>query len=152
MKFLIGPREERRDRRRQADRRARPTTLWHALRWQGRRRGFQRAGEGHQAYVDRLAWHVVGLAVLVSVGSCLDALLTLLYLQGGGSEANPLMHLTLTHSSTLFLACKISLTMVGVWVLAVHQQWPLATCGLYGLALLYGLLLVYHLMFYVAGA
>jgi hypothetical protein len=93
----------------------------------------------------------VWLAVLVSVCSCLDALFTLLYLQGGGSEANPLMHLTLVHSSTLFLACKISLTVAGVWVLAAHQQWPLATGGLYGLALLYGLLLGYHLLFYVAG-
>jgi uncharacterized protein DUF5658 len=152
MKFLMDPRDEQLDQRRWADRRTRPTTLWSALRWHGRRVGFRRAGEGHQAYVDGLAWHIVGLAVLVSACSSLDALLTLLYVQGGGSEANPLMHLTLMHSSTLFLVCKVSLTVAGVWVLAAHQQWPLATSGLYGLALLYGLLLVYHLLFYVSGA
>jgi hypothetical protein len=101
--------------------------------------------------VDRLAWHIVGLAVLVSVGSSLDALLTLLYVQGGGQEANPLMHLTLLHSSTLFLACKIILTVAGVWVLAAHQQWPLATWGLYGLALLYGLVLGSHCLLYISG-
>jgi hypothetical protein len=99
--------------------------------------------------VDGLAWRVVGLAVLVNLCSSLDALLTLLYLQGGGGEANPLLHLTLLHSSTLFLACKISLTGVGIWALAAHQQWPLATRGLSGLALLYGLVLVYHLLLYV---
>jgi hypothetical protein len=151
MQFPMGPKEEQLERRRQADRRTHPTTLWHALRWHGRRRGFRRAGEGHQAYVDGLAWRVVGLAVLVSVGSSLDALLTLLYVQGGGSEANPLMHLTLVHSSTLFLVCKISLTVAGVWVLAAHQQWPLATSALAGLALLYGLVLGSHCLLYVAG-
>ena len=52
----------------------------------GRRAGlsFRRAGEGHHAYVDGLAWRIVGLAVLVYVSSLLDALLTLLYLEDGG--------------------------------------------------------------------
>ena len=49
-----------------------------------RRTGFRRAGEGHHAYVDGLAWRIVGLAVLVYVSSLLDALLTLLYLEDGG--------------------------------------------------------------------
>jgi Domain of unknown function (DUF5658) len=134
------------DRRRLPDRRACPTTLWSALRWQGRRTGFRRALEGHQAYVDGLAWRVVGLAVLVCVSSVLDALLTLLYLQDGGGEANPLMALILAYNPTLFLPLKISLTGAAVWVLSAHQQWPLAVRGLYGLALGYGAVLVYHLV------
>jgi Domain of unknown function (DUF5658) len=134
------------DRRRHADRRRHPTTLWSTLRWQGRRTSFRRAGEGHQAYVDGLAWRVMGLAVLVDVSSLLDALLTLRYLAAGGGEANPLMHLAITHSQTLFLALKIGLTGVAVWVLAAHQQWPLAVRGLSGLAFGYGAVLVYHLV------
>jgi hypothetical protein len=116
------------------------------LRWQGRRTGFRRAGEGHHAYVDCLERRVVGLAVLVYVCSILDALLTMLHLHEGGSEANPLMHLTLVHSQTLFLAVKIGFTGPVVWFLAVHQQWSLAARGLFGLALGYGTLLVYHLV------
>ena len=134
------------DQRRLADRRARPTTLWSALRWQGRRTGFRRAGEGRQGYVDCLARPTVALAFLVVVGSVLDALLTLLYLQEGGSEANPLMDLTLAHSQTLFLALKIGITGPAVWFLAAHQQWPLAARGLSGLALGYGAVLVSHLV------
>ena len=68
------------DRRWLLDRRHRPTTLWSALRWQGRRTGFRRAGEGHQAYVDGLARPTVVLALCVVGGSLLDALLTLLHL------------------------------------------------------------------------
>ena len=134
------------DRRCLADRRARPTTLRSALRWQGRRTSFRRAGEGHQAYVDSLPWRVGGLAVLIHVCSLLDAMLTLLHLQDGGAEANPLMHLALAHGPTLFLALKVSLTGVAVWFLAAHQQWPLAVHGLHGLALSYGIVLVYHLV------
>ena len=134
------------DRRRVPDRRVRPTTLLSALHGRGRRKGFRRAGEGHQAYVDYLAPRIVGPAVLVYVCSLLDALLTLLHVRDGGSEANPLMHVALIHSPALFLTLKISLTGVAVWFLAIHQQFPLAVRGLHGLALGYGTVLGYHLV------
>ena len=86
------------------------------------------------------------LALFVAASSLLDALLTLLYLEAGGGEANPLMHLAIAHSQTLFLAVKIGLTGSAVWWLAAHQQWPLAARGLSGLALGYGAVLVYHLV------
>jgi Domain of unknown function (DUF5658) len=137
------------DRRRLSDRRSRPTTLWSALRSQGRRTGFRRAGEGHQAYVDCLARRIVLLAFLVYGCSILDALLTLRYLEDGGGEANPLMSLILAHSPTLFLPLKIGITGTAVWWLAAHQQWPLAVRCLYGLALGYGVVLVYHLVLFL---
>jgi hypothetical protein len=133
------------ERRSLADRRARPTTLVSALRWQGRRKGFRRAGEGHRAYVDCLAGRIVGLAVLVCVSSVLDALLTLLHLEDGGCEANPLMYMALAHGPTLFIALKLSITCVAAWFLAAHQQFPLAYRVLHGLALGYGVILHYHL-------
>jgi Domain of unknown function (DUF5658) len=133
------------ERRGLADRRARPTTLVSAMRWQGRRKGFRRAGEGHRAYVDCLAGRIVGLAVLVCVSSVLDALLTLLHLEGGGCEANPLMYMALAYGPALFIALKLSITCVAAWFLAAHQQFPLAYRGLHGLALGYGVILAYHL-------
>jgi hypothetical protein len=67
-------------------------------------------------------------------------------LQQRGQEANPLLALALTGGTVLFLPLKISLTGAGVWVLAAHQQWPLAARGLHALALGYGMVLVYHLV------
>jgi len=139
------PYEPSLERRRLADRRARPTTLMSALRWKGRRKGFRRAGEGRHAYVDCLALRIVVLTVLVCVSSFLDALLTLLHLENGGCEANPLMYVVLAHGTTLFVVLKLSITCVAAWFLAVHQQFPLAYRGLHGLALSYGMLLAYHL-------
>ena len=132
------------DRRRRPDRRARPTTFVRALRWRGRRHSFRRAGEGHKAYVDGLAWPSVVLALLIFVSSLLDALLTLRHLYHGGQEANPLLAMALTNSTLLFLQLKIGLSGVGVWWLAAHQQFPLAQRGLHGLALGYGVVLIYH--------
>jgi uncharacterized protein DUF5658 len=133
------------ERRSLADRRTRPTTFVSAIRWHGRRKGFRRAGEGRYAYVDCLARRIVALAVLICVGSLLDALLTLLHLEDGGGEANPLMHMALAHGTTLFVVLKLSITCVAAWFLAAHQQFPLAYRGLHGLALSYGVLLAYHL-------
>jgi hypothetical protein len=138
--------EQSLERRRLADRRTRPTTLVSAIRWKGRRKGFRRAGEGRQAYVDCLARRIVGLTVLVCVCSLLDALLTLLHLEDGGCEANPLMSVALEHGTTLFVVVKLSITCLAAWYLAVHQQFPLAYRGLHGLALGYGVLLAYDLV------
>ena len=77
--------------------------------------------------------------------SILDALLTLLHLEDGGHEANPLMYVALAHGTTLFVVLKLSITCVAAWFLAVHQQFPVAYRGLHGLALGYGVLLAYHL-------
>jgi Domain of unknown function (DUF5658) len=134
------------DRRRLPDRRAHPTTLWRALRSQGRRTGFRRAGEGHQAYVDGLARPIMALAVFVYGCAILDAFLTLLSLHAGEAETQPLMRRTLVNSPTLMLAVKLGSTGPAVWLLAAHQQWPLAVRSLYGLALVYGAVLVYHLV------
>jgi len=134
------------DRRQLSDRRLQPTSLGSALQLYGRRRGFRRAGEGVNTYVDCLAPRVSGLTLLILMSSILDAYLTILHLQRGGGEANPLMALVLTYGYTPFLAIKIITTGVGTWWLAVHQQFVLAWNALHVLAGVYVLLLMYHLL------
>ena len=140
------PRQPLLDRRRLPDRRARPATLLSAVHERGRRTRFRRAGEGHQAYGACRGRRTVVLALFVCVGSLLDALLTLRHLQHGGQEANPWMALALTYGTPLFLQLKIGMTGGGVWLLAAHQQFPLARRGLHGLTLGYGVVLVSHLV------
>ncbi len=134
------------DRRQLADRRQRPTSLGHALRFLGRRQGFRRAREGRHTYVDCLAPRIVGLAFLVLICSALDAVLTILHLQRGGQEANLIMAWALTHGYTPFIWVKMTVTAAGGWLLAVHQQFPLAWTALHGLAGVYALLLAYHII------
>jgi len=56
------------------------------------------------------------------------------------------MALALTYGTPLFLQLKIGMTGGGVWLLAAHQQFPLARRGLHGLSLGYGVVLAYHLV------
>src|SRR5262245_61337136 len=105
------------DRRGIRDRRARPTTLLSALRWGGRRRGFRRSSEGRRAYVDCLAPTTVAIALFIVISSILDAGFTLMHLQSGGREVNPLMHLALCAGVPVFLGAKTAGTGLGVLVL-----------------------------------
>ena len=134
------------DRRQLDDRRSRSTSFWGALRLRGRRRRFRRVGEGGNVYVDCLVPRISGLAILVLIGSILDAYLTILHLQRGGREVNPLMVFALQHGYGVFIGVKIAVTCAGAWVLAAHQQFLLAWKALHGLAGVYFLLLIYHLL------
>jgi hypothetical protein len=132
------------DRRQQSDRRSHPTTFWSIWRLGGRRKGFRRAGEAYRAYADCPSQRVLVLLFIVIGASVLDALLTLLFLQHGGAEANPLMAVTINYGEAHFVGIKMALTGIGVWFLAAHQHFPLAFRGLHVLATGYvGLLLIH---------
>src|SRR5262245_30762316 len=122
------------ERRRQVDRRVRPTTFWSALRFRGRRKEFRRAGEASHAYTDCASRRAVVLLFFVLGASALDALCTLLFLQRGGQEANPFMALVLSFGQTPFVGLKMALTGIGAWLLVVHYYFPMAYRGLLVLA------------------
>jgi hypothetical protein len=125
------------------DRRSK-TTLWGSLRLGGQRQGARREGEGEDTYIDQPARHVTLLVSIILGSSILDALLTLLYLERGGGEANPLMAVAIHSGHAWFVALKMLLTIVGVIMLAIHQNFRLGLRGLYGLTIIYMALLVYH--------
>jgi hypothetical protein len=76
--------------------------------------------------------------------SVLDALLTLLFIQNGGGEANPFMSFVLTHGPTPFMGIKMALTGFGAWILVAHQYFPIAYRGLIALAGGYTGILLMH--------
>lgn len=133
------------------DRRARPTPLWGTFRMRGRRCGFRREGERRNSYVDRLSIRVVLLSLSIVILSFLDAGFTLLHLELGGWEVNPLMRLALVSGIPFFLTVKICLTGVGVVFLAAHQNFRLSWVALRCVAAVYLWLLAYHIYLYGAG-
>lgn len=137
-------REPTQERRRLPDRRQRPTTLLSTLRWRGRRRGFRRHGEGKNQYVDCPSGRVTCLALAVVLLSLLDAIFTLLHLEQGGREINPIMALVLLLGVPAFLVTKTVLTNLGVLCLVAHQNFRLGRLALEGATAVYSGLLVYH--------
>jgi len=132
------------NRRQQADRRVYPMTLWKALHFGGRRKAFRRMGEGTRTYVDCPSTRTMMLLFIVIGASVLDALLTLLFIQSGGQEANPLMAILINNSEAQFVGIKMTLTGLGAWFLAAHEYFAMAYNGLHVLAVGYvGILLIH---------
>jgi len=131
------------ERRKRHDRRQ-CNTVWASFRFSGRRQEARRYGEGENTYIDRPARHVIILAYMIISCSIFDALLTLLYIERGGGEANPVMAAAIDFSTTAFVGLKMALTIFGIALLAVHQNFRLGLRGLYAMTLIYLVLLAYH--------
>jgi hypothetical protein len=89
--------------------------------------------------------------VFVLTSSALDALFTLLYIQRGGAEANPLMALALNYGIMPFVGLKMGLTGIGTVILATYERAWFGLTSLYLLAALYMGLLIYHTMILLSG-
>lgn len=82
-----------------------------------RRRGPRRAGERAVSGVD---WHHpqwLAIAMLIVLCSCADALLTLVLIEHGAYEVNPLMAPLVGGSALAFALVKFGLTALGVVLL-----------------------------------
>jgi hypothetical protein len=95
-------------------------------------------------YVDCPGTTIVVVALFIVVGSCLDAYFTLLHLQNGAREANPLMNFAIEVGPLFFLALKSAITGAGVLALVAVRQRRLRALGLGTVALCYCVLLTYH--------
>jgi len=133
------------ERRRGPDRRQRPTPVFSRFTLHGRRHAFRRDTEGGNAYVDRYSPAMVVALVAIVALCVLDALFTLLYLQRGGSELNPIMAAAIEVGIVPFLLIKNGLTILGVLFLCLHKNFRLVKPLILGILLLYVLLLGYHL-------
>jgi hypothetical protein len=133
--------EERRSGR---ERRGQPTPALSSFWGNRRRRSGRRKGESDRTYVDTFSPRDVALLLGIFVLNIFDAFFTLLWIQRGGSEANPFMAFLLEIGEGAFLLQKC--IVVGVWliVLVIHKNFRLARIGLYSLAGVYSLLILGH--------
>jgi hypothetical protein len=115
-----------------------------------RRRGPRRIDERTLNAVD---WHHpqwLAVSMLIVIGSCTDALLTLVLVERGlAVEANPLMAPLIGHSALAFALVKVALTAGGVLLLT--QLARLRAFGnipvgvfLYLVLAIYGALIIYE--------
>ena len=102
------------ERRRGPDRRARVlrALVWGSVR--PRRQGPRRTGEERLGAVD---WHHpwwLAVATLIVALSCTDAALTLLLINHGAYEVNPLLAPLVRGTGAAFIAVKVTLTGIGI--------------------------------------
>ncbi len=105
------------------DRRTRPTPVFSRYWLIGRRRGGRRSEERTNIYVDRYDLRDYLLVGGVLLFSLLDMIYTLIHLNAGGTEANPVMAWALDWGGDAgFKAIKIATTLIGLAVLLLHVR------------------------------
>lgn len=114
----------------------------------GRRESVRRAEELHGAFVDRYGTRLFAIAMWIALMNVADSFFTLVHLQSGGSEVNPVADLLLLAGRSEFVLLKSSLIGVALVVLCVHKNFPLAKYGLWIAAGAYTILCGYHLLLF----
>jgi hypothetical protein len=132
--------------RRGADRRARATPRFSRYTfWGGRRRAPRRDGEREGAFVDQYSLRLVALLAWIALMNAADSFFTLLHIQNGGVELNPIAGVLLGLGRTGFVVSKGALITVPLIVLCQHKNFSIARAGLWLASGAYTLLLGYHL-------
>jgi len=134
------------------DRRRSPTPRFsrYSL-WGGRRREARRVQERDGSFVDLYGLRLFLIVLWVAVMNVGDSFFTLVHLQAGGVELNPVAKVLLETGRWNFVFVKSLLIGLALIVLAVHKNFPLARIGLWTAAGTYTGLVAYHLLLFHVG-
>lgn len=114
----------------------------------GRRRHNRRGDEREGAFVDLYGGRLFLIVLWVAMMNIGDSFFTLVHLQSGGVELNPVAKLLLTTGRWNFVFAKSILIGLALIVLAVHKNFHLARVGLWTAAGTYTCLVAYHLLLF----
>jgi hypothetical protein len=128
------------------DRRLRPTARFsrYAL-VGGRRQMVRRVEQREGSFVDLYDPRLLIVLLWIAVMNALDSFFTLVHLQAGGVELNPVAQALLEAGRRPFVVWKSLLIGGALLVLCLHKNFFLARIGLWTAASAYTLLVVYHL-------
>ena len=115
----------------------------------GRRRQVRRAGEREGTFVDRYGTGLILAVAWVALMNVADSFFTLVHLQAGGIEVNPVAQELLATGRLSFVLWKSTLISLALIVLCMHKNFTLARLGLWLAAGAYTLLVIYHLVLFV---
>lgn len=128
------------------DRRGEPTPRFSFFSFFGGRRSqVRRTEELEGSFVDRYTRGVVCLIAWTALMNAGDSIFTLMHLQSGGIELNPVAEALLRTGRTGFVLSKAFLITLALLVLVLHKNFILARWGLIVAAGTYTLLNLYHL-------
>ncbi len=127
------------------DRRARPTPILSRYVVYGRRGSFRRESDQKKGgYVDRYGADVFFLLMLILILNVLDALSTMVILNLGGSEINPIVNYGITFMGDRLWIFKIVFVSVLVVLLCLHSNFRFARAGMIGLSVIFMMVTLYH--------
>ena len=111
----------------------------------GRRSTVQRGEESEGSYVDLYSSWVLFWVLWVALMNVGDSFFTIVHLQAGGVEVNPVAAAMLRTGRFGFVFIKAVLIGVALLVLTMHKNFQLARVGLWMSTAAYTALVIYHL-------
>ncbi len=114
----------------------------------GRRRWIRREEEREGSFVDVYGLKIWCLALWVALMNIGDSYFTLVHLQAGGIELNPVAEMLLQSGRVGFVLLKAVLIGVALVILVVHKNFFLARVGVWTAAGTYTALVLYHLLLF----
>jgi len=138
---------EKFDRRVFKDRRKQPTpglsrfTLW------GRRRTFRREEDRSRGgYVDRYGSGLLFLLVLVVGLNVLDVLFTMMILDNGGYEINPVVRSVIQVYGDGFWIWKFAIVSVPLILLCLHSKFRMVLTIIFGFSVFITMVVIYQIL------
>ena len=134
------------DRRIIKDRRKKPTPLISRYSLWGKRKAFRRKEDKLKGgYVDRYHPGMLFFLVLLAGLNIVDALFTLMILDQGGWEVNPVVHSVITILGDNFWIWKFSMVSISLVLLCMHSKFKVVKLSILFITLIYIGLLLHHI-------
>jgi len=143
--------EEEKNRRSYVDRRKRPTLPWSWFTFFGRRRTLRRKTDREKGgYVDRYSYILFFLLVLILGLNILDSLFTMMIIDLGGQEFNPLVRSFMELHGDMFWIWRFVIASIGLVLLYLHRGLIMVRRMIIAIGLIYVVIMVYqiYLIFY----
>ncbi len=149
---MNNPTGETLERRRIVDRRKQPTSFWSFHTFLGRRRGLRRKSDQEKGgNLDRYSPAIFFLIIFILALNILDSLFTMIILDLGGRELNPVVRSVMALHGDHFWVYKFIMVSGSLVLLCLHQGFKffreiiIAICTLYLIIVLYQIFLIAHL-------
>ena len=142
---------EEKDRRVLADRRRRPTPRWSWYTFFGQRTTFRRKlDQEKQGYVDRYSHILFFLLVLILGLNILDSLFTMMIIDLGGQELNPLVRVFIEVHGDMFWIWRFAIASIALTLLYLHRGFIFVRRVIIAIGLIYIVIVAYqmYLIFY----
>jgi hypothetical protein len=135
------------ERRNFPDRRRQPTTLFSRYTLWGRRKALRRKGDQQQGgYVDRYGPGLLFLIVLIAGLNILDSFLTMIILESGGWEMNPIVRSAIEVYGDKFWVYKFMIVSVNLILLCLHSKFRHVNRLIFWLSLLFLGVIIYQII------
>jgi hypothetical protein len=134
------------DRRILRDRRKQPTPALSRFSLRGRRMTFRREGDKKRGgYVDRYSSGLLFLLILVVGLNILDVLFTMMILDNGGCEINPVVRSAIQVYGDGFWVWKFSIVSVPLILLCLHTKFRLVLTTIFGITVFTSIVVLYQI-------